>query len=228
MNSTPTARDTTYRFVADDSAHRLDVLTNDGVVGLQVRAHDAQGFTEGPVFLQRTGASGTISMEAENFESLTPSLDERHKWRRVIHLPDDSAESAMRILPVALGEWSGNWAETAPAITYRFYAQRTGTLYLWLRGFALRESKANVHVGLDGVGLDGAALLDAPGFRISVGATLGWTPISYAMDIATPVLHRLHLFGNAAGVGLDKAVLAWNPEQTPAAQGPEESRRLAP
>jgi len=181
-------------------------------------------------FLQDSGPYGIVSMEAENYDDNWPGLF--HTWELVQPLTDASGSIAMQALPDIGHNYSSsdNYRENSPRLDFKVSFVKTGTHYVWVRGYASDESSDSCHAGLD----DWA---DPNGKRIKFDkiAEWGWfdtndssPPKRATLDVKSTGIHTVNIWMREDGAIIDKIVLTTNPAYTPSDEGPKESTRGNP
>jgi chitodextrinase len=176
-------------------------------------------------FQQSTAADGLVSMEAEHY---TAKADRgTHAWTRRDELAGDSGTGAVQATPDNGTVITGSIASTSPELTYRVNFTRTGTHYVWIRGYATVPENNSLHAGLDGA---------VPGTsdNIETNTFNAWVWISDSRDggrvtlnVATPGLHTFSLYMREDGFTADKIVLTTDANYVPAGAGPAESSKTS-
>jgi hypothetical protein len=114
------------------------------------------------------------------------------------------------------------YATSSPRLDFQVTFVRTGTHYVWIRGFGRSGGDDSVHVGLNGQEL-------ATSDRISP-FTKAWTWVNTTIDggratIEVPTIgtHTVNVWMREDGFLFDKLVLTSNATYTPSNKGPVES-----
>ncbi|MEL7449136.1 MAG: chitobiase/beta-hexosaminidase C-terminal domain-containing protein [Pseudomonadota bacterium] len=183
------------------------------------------------LFLQSNAGQGIVSVEAENYSTLTPRGN--HTWEPVTP-GGQSGLAAMESTPNTGATLNGNYAATSPQLDFEIEFIETGTHYVWVRGLGDSNTASvndSVHIGLDGQEINTSDRLT--GFNTS------WSWSKNTMDggsvaqfqVATPGVHTLNVWMREDGLIVDKIVLTTDPALIPTnfgATGPAESPRGAP
>lgn len=119
----------------------------------------------------------------------------------------------------------------SPKLDFRINFTRTGTHYVWVRGFATTTSNNSCHVGLD----HGANNIGgSPGLDLNF-ATLGqwnWSSVNGSavrrtINVPTTGLHTLHVWMREAGLKIDQVLVTSDAAYTPPAAAQTPSPRAA-
>jgi hypothetical protein len=175
--------------------------------------------SNGP-YQQDPGMDGIISIEAENFAENTSQGG--HDWIPVF--PSGySGSGAIQALPNIEINNNTGYVTNSPRLDFAVNFVKTGTHYVWLRGFGANSDDNSVHVGLDGVGLSTSD-------RISIYFYNTWTWSNRTMDgavatinVSSPGVHVVNVWMREDGFVLDKLVLTVSGNYTPNGEGPAES-----
>jgi hypothetical protein len=180
--------------------------------------------------LQDPGPDGIVSMEAENFDENRPPV-RNYAWLFAADIPGFSGTGFMRAMPADGSEPTGanrdlNYVAEAPRLDFEVNFIKTGTHYVWVRGYIIGGNDDSAHVGLDG---------EAPtSDRMQTGSTedtwewsngrrenLGLATI----NVVDAGVHTINVWMREDGWRFDKLVLTTNPDYTPSGEGPPESDR---
>ncbi|MBI4663332.1 MAG: hypothetical protein HY735_31410 [Verrucomicrobia bacterium] len=179
------------------------------------------------------GADGLIVTEAENYDALTPQGD--HTWIFGAFFAGFSAQGYMESTPnVAVNQ--SNYPDLltmSPRLDYRVNFAKTGTHYIWVRGFAQEPNVGendSVNAGIDGDNPDSARRIDGtPGFSTTwrwVGNIQGNTRST--IEVPTTGLHTVNIWMREDGFALDKVIITSDPNYSPTGTGPADSRVAPP
>ncbi len=179
--------------------------------------------------LQDPGPDGIVSVEAENFDENTPQGS--YMWQFATDIAGFCGTGFMRAMPAGGGEPTGgnrnlDYVARSPRLDFEVNFIKTGTHYVWVRGYIIGGNDDSAHVGLDG---------EAPtSDRMQTGSTedtwewsngrrenLGLATI----DVADAGVHTINVWMREDGWRFDKIVLTTNPDYTPSGEGPPESDR---
>jgi len=175
----------------------------------------------GYAFRQDAGPQGILSVEAEHFSrKVSRAVAE---WER-LESGGASGGAAMGASPASDSVIvDSRFAEEAPALEYDVHFARSGTHYVWIRGWAPDRFSDSCHLGLDGQELSSAD-------RISDFSLERWSWSGATLDgpravveVSSPGTHTLHLWMRESGMVVDKIVLTTDAGFVPSGFGPEES-----
>ncbi len=168
---------------------------------------------------QDTGPDGIVSVEAENFDDNIPGGV--HEWIFNTEPIGYTGSGFMRALP------DGGGGGT-PQLDFVIDFVKTGTHYVWVRGYRTSGTDDSCHAGLDG-DVTNSDRIQAGGTnntwewsnqrRESLGPAF--------VEVTSTGLHTLNVLMREDGWRFDKVVLTTNPDYTPTGEGPEESHRGA-
>lgn len=198
---------------------------------VEIEAVDTRPFDE---------TSGRAVIEAEHYQRLRPGNDDDlgpddgddmtgTMWWRV----EDGDASGSRALE--LDEDRGYYAwdtRNGPRLDYKVDFDTTDTYYVWIRMKCADSYDDSIHVGFDG----DPRTFGGAGF--GVGCTDSWTWVSkwwnydsgwsaeyLTVDVSSPGVHTINLWGLEDGVQIDKMVVTNDTSFTPSDKGPAESDR---
>jgi lysophospholipase L1-like esterase len=176
---------------------------------------------EGMPYFQDSGDSGLVVIEAENYDRHVPQGD--HQWEAVSI--QGASGAAMQALPNSGANLNSDYLSTSPRLDFDIEFVKTGTHYVWVRGFAASKLDDSLHVGLDGEAVDSSD-------RITRFTTSTWTWTARTMDgpvarieVATTGLHTLNVWMREDGFILDKIVVTTSSIDAFSGSGPDESPR---
>jgi len=194
------------------------------LLSLSIAAHRANASYP---FLQDPGPDGIVSMEAENYDNTTKAPD-GHFWKLV--WPAGASDSnAMQAWPNAGINRSSDYITLSPHLDLKVSFVKTGTHYIWIRGYASTGSDDSCHAGLN-------KQPDPNGERIKFDkiAEWGWFNAREnnagraTLDVTSTSVHTVNIWMRKDGAIIDKIVLTTNSTYTPKDAGPEESTRANP
>jgi hypothetical protein len=182
-------------------------------------------------YLQDSGPDGIVSMEAENFDNNVSQGF--HSWTLVTLPAGASGSKTMQALP----NWNIRWRDPygdngylalSPRLDFNVNFVKTGTHYVWIRGYASSGSDDDCHVGLN-------YQATSTGEQISFfneAANWYWSntsvkdlkhPISAVLNVLNAGVNTVNIWMCNDGAIIDKIVLTTNPAYIPSGKGPEES-----
>jgi hypothetical protein len=177
-------------------------------------------------FQQDAGPDGLVSIEAEHYDKNTPQGG--HTWELVGPTGGFTGEAGMQALPDSGANTNDNYLTDAPRLDYEINFVKTGTYYVWVRGWGVDGGADSIHSGLDNQAIATADRIT--GFMTNYR----WTNAAYEdperimFDITTPGKHTLNIWMREDGAIVDKIVLTTNPDYQPTGEGPPESKRGLP
>jgi len=208
--------DGTYvlRLTADD-----DDLTASDDVTITVEAEAGSG-----AFQQDSGAQGIVSMEAENYDDNVSQGS--HDWVFYTTPSDVSGSGSMTAEPDIGANNNTGYTTTSPRLDFLVDFVKTGTHYVWIRGYCTGGTDDSCHAGVGG-----AANTTAD--RISNFSNNQWAWSSTTMDggaratinVASTGVQTVNLWMREDGFRVDKIVLTTDSAYTPTGYGPAESSR---
>ncbi len=177
-------------------------------------------------FLQDNGPDGIVSIEAENFYDNIARGS--HTWT-MENLPEGFSGSAcMHAGPDIGANIDTGYDINSPQLDYNVEFVKTGTHYIWIRGFKTSGTDDSVHVGLDGRALsscDRLALWDNDNQWQWSDTTMDSDPDPRAaFNVAITGIHTVNLWMREDGFRLDKIVITADPDYIPTGLGPQESQ----
>lgn len=180
-----------------------------------------------PVLQQ--GADGLIVVEAENYDALTPQGD--HTWTFGAIRADYSGDGYLEATPNSGINQSGypDFLTASPRLDYKVNFVKTGTHYVWIRGYAQEPdpgSNDSIHAGIDGDNPDSARRIDgAPGFSAAwhwVGNIQGNTRTT--IEVPAAGAHTVNIWMREDGFAFDKLIITSDQNFTPTGTGPADPR----
>ena len=174
-------------------------------------------------FQQGTAANGLVSMEAENYSSKVDRGS--HAWTAKDDIAEDSGPGAMQATPDNGTNITSSIASTSPELKYRVNFTKTGTHYIWIRGYTTASENNSVHTGLDGVVPSTSDNIETNTFNTWVWISDSRDGGRVTLNVATAGLHTFSLYMREDGFTADKIVLTTDANYVPAGAGPAESTR---
>ena len=173
-------------------------------------------------FSQDDGTDGLVSMEAENYHFEVPKGD--HHWA-IANVPSSkgaSGDKMVQALPNSGTNLAGTEIENSPRMDFDIDFVKTGTHYVWIRGWSSDSDDNSVHVGINGNMISTADKLEYP-------ATSAWEWTKSTKDgadaeinIPSTGVNTLNIWMREDGTRLDKIVLTTSAGYVPSGTGPEE------
>ncbi|PIR70266.1 MAG: hypothetical protein COU46_02535, partial [Candidatus Niyogibacteria bacterium CG10_big_fil_rev_8_21_14_0_10_42_19] len=196
------------------------VVVVSGLFLMMVGESEAQTAT----FQQDGGSQGLVSMEAENYDINTSGANGA-SW-----VADSTAgysgTGAMKAMPDSGINQNTGYAVNSPELEYRINFVKTGTHYVWVRGWALDGSSDSVHAGLDGAEISTADRILVGSFGSWVWTKATMDGINASINVSPIGLHTLNIWMREDGFIIDKIVLTTDSAYVPSGNGPAET--LAP
>jgi len=183
------------------------------VLGLATDVESAEPLRQDP------GPDGIVSIEAENFDENIP--EGVHEWVFATEPAGFSGTGFMRAMP------DGGGGGT-PQLDFVVDFVKTGTHYVWVRGYSTSGTDDSCHAGLDGDVTTSDRIQAGSGnstweWSIQRRESLG--PAQF--EVASTGVHTVNVLMREDGWRFDKIVLTTNPDYRPRDEGPEESWRGA-
>ncbi len=186
----------------------------------------ACGVASADPFQQDPGPDGIVSMEAENFDENVPNPP--HTWIFITDPEGFSGTGAMQSTPTDPGGGAGNdtgYVENSPRLDFEVNFTKTGTHYIWIRGYGQDGNSDSCHAGINGEDVPTA-------YRFwSFTTSYTWLnvtdsdPPRRTIDVPSAGVHTINVWMREDACIVDKIVLTTNPDYTPMGEGPEESHR---
>jgi hypothetical protein len=179
----------------------------------------------GGIFQQDEGSNGIVSMEAENYTVKAPQGG--HEWTFVTSPGGYSDTGAMQATPDSGTNQDTDYAANSPRLDFLVEFVKTGTHYIWVRGYAIDGSADSCHAGLDGQEISTCDRLN--------NFSSNYTWHNETMDgpdatfnVTTAGIHTFNIWMREDGFVIDKIVLTSNIAYTPIGTGPAESEQSEP
>ncbi len=178
---------------------------------------------------QDSGPDGLLVLEAENFDRTVPSLATpligAMSWQLRTNPPGYLGAGAMSPLPdvIKTNLDTETAMQNSPRMDYKVRFSRTGTHYIWVRGYGKDTGSDSVHVGLDG------QFLNTPitAFPPSAPAVYNWSRTTTAGGNATMLpsvgYHFITVWMRENGFVADRLLFTSNPNYVPTGAGPSGS-----
>jgi hypothetical protein len=171
---------------------------------------------------QDPGTDGIVAVEAEDYDLNVPQGG--HTWTLITSPAGFSGAGAMESDPNTGANVDTGYVTGSPRLDFQVNFVKTGTHYVWVRGWGQTGSDDSCHVGLDGQAVASAHRIS------SFVASWGWSNATMdgtraTLNIATPGLHTINLWMREDGFRADKILLTTTSGYTPSGTGPAESPR---
>jgi glycosidase len=159
---------------------------------------------------------GFVALECESFAA---NISPRSNclWVAGNAVPGASGSGYMEALPNTGTTIDASWTASSPELQYTINFTNPGTYYVWVRAYAIVNTDAMFHAGVDGVSDTAARMvlnhLDAWSWTGSVLNST--TPAK--ITVATSGAHTFSLWMRDDGIRLDKIILTTNPNYSPEA-----------
>jgi hypothetical protein len=173
-------------------------------------------------FQQDSGTDGIVSMEAENYDANTSQGS--HDWISVTTPSGYTGTAAMNTTPNDDTNQNTNYAANSPRLDFEVDFVKTGTHYIWIRGYGASGSDDSCHAGLDGAEISTCD-------RISTfSSSYTWSKatmdsVDATFNVASTGVQTVNVWMREDGFVFDKIVLTTNSSYTPTGNGPAESSR---
>jgi hypothetical protein len=174
-------------------------------------------------FQQGTAANGLVSMEAENYSSKVDRGG--HAWTAKDDILDDSGPGAMQATPDNGTNITSSITSTSPELGYRVNFTKTGTHYIWIRGYTTASENNSVHTGLDGAVPGTSDNIETNTFNTWVWIKDSRDGGRATLNVGTTGLHTFSLYMREDGFVADKVVLTTDVNYVPSGTGPAESSK---
>ena len=188
----------------------------------------AGGVATADPYQQDTGPDGIVSIEAENFDENTPY--NIHEWIFVTEPAGFSGEGAMQNTPadpLTGGGPDTNYADSSPRLDFEVNFVKTGTYYIWIRGYGQDGNSDSCHAGINGEAVESGHRFWGFGTSYIWVNTTNYDPPRRTVDVPSAGVHTINVWMREDAFVCDKIVLTTNPDYTPTGSGPPESWRGA-
>ena len=178
----------------------------------------------GAVPLQQDGgANGIVSVEAEHFDDNVEQSN--RQWTEVGPTGDFTGVAGMQV--TGLAQINEGYAATSPRLDYQVNFTKTGTHYVWIRGWGAGGGDDSCHTGLDGAEIDSCDRMQ--GWNLSYAwSNSTMDGVRSTFEVTSGGIHTFNVWMREDGLIIDKIVLTTNPDYTPTDDGPPESPRGTP
>ncbi len=181
---------------------------------------------------QADSPEGLLVLEAEHYDRKVASVetptDFAMDWTPTTDPAGYSGDGAMQALPGDAPDVNkgGGPVDNSPRMDYKVRFLRTGTHYVWVRGYAPNSSTASPSTANDScfVGLDGNFVPTAiTGFPdTSANPAYTWSTTTFTL-VPSVGYHFVTVWMRENGFSIDKVVITSNPNYIPSGVGPSES-----
>jgi len=179
----------------------------------------------GGVFQQDDGSDGIVSIEAEHYTINNPQGG--HQWNFVISPVGYSDEGAMEATPDSGTNQDRDYAANSPRLDFLVNFVKTGTHYVWVRGYGKDGSADSCHVGLDGQEIWSCNRLNNfSTFYSWHRETMDGPDATF--NVSTAGKHVFNIWMREDGFVIDKIVLTTNISYAPVGSGTAESQQTEP
>ena len=164
-------------------------------------------------------ADGIVVMEAEDFHANVPQGE--HTWELVGPTGGFTGVLGMQALPNqgTNRNPSSQYLSQSPRLDYQINFIKTGTHYVWIRGWGAGGSDDSCHAGLDGQAIDTSDRMQGWSNNYTwSNSTMDNAPSTF--EVAAAGEHTLNIWMREDGLIVDKIVLTTNPDYTPTGDGP--------
>ncbi|MDT8301020.1 MAG: LamG-like jellyroll fold domain-containing protein [Sedimentisphaerales bacterium] len=179
----------------------------------------------GGVFQQDEGSDGIVSMEAEHYTNNAPKGG--HQWTLVTSPGGYSDEGAMEATPDSGTNQDTDYAAYSPRLDFLVNFVKTGTHYVWVRGYGKDGAGDSCHAGLDGQEIstcDRVNYYDP--FYAWHSQTMDGPDATF--NVTTTGIHTFNIWMCEDGFVIDKIVLTSSISYMPIGSGPAESEQSEP
>jgi type II secretory pathway pseudopilin PulG len=181
------------------------------------RALTAEEIQSIVAFQQDEGSDGIVSIEAEHYNTNTPQGS--HQWTFDTSYGGYSGEGAMRAEPDNSTNQNTGYAANSPRLNFVVNFVKTGTHYVWVRGYGKNGNADSCHAGLDGQEISTCDRLNY--FNSSYdwkNGTMDGPDATF--NVSTAGIHTLNIWMREDGFVFDKIVLTNSSSYTPFGTGP--------
>jgi type II secretory pathway pseudopilin PulG len=179
----------------------------------------------GGVFQQDEGSDGIVSMEAEHYTANTPQGG--HQWTLVTSPIGYLDEGAMEATPDIGTNQNLDYAANSPRLDFLVNFVKTGTHYVWVRGYGKDGAGDSCHAGLDGQEIESCNRLNYYDPLYAWHRETMDGPDA-TFNVSTAGIHTFNVWMREDGFVIDKIVLTSNISYMPGGAGPAESEQSNP
>jgi len=114
----------------------------------------------------------------------------------------------------------------SPRMDIQVEVRNTGTYYINVRGFGTNGTSDSVHIGIDGTRITDNGGVNLPVYGGALPANIGWGSNStfggaeVQVDILTPGIYTINIWGREDGVAIDRVEFTDDPAARPASYDP--------
>lgn len=178
----------------------------------------------GPVFLQPDNEDGLLSLEAENHQ-YNKNADSFEWITLDSPLTGASGDKYVFASPDFFYTILENIESTSPHIDFDIEFLKAERYYVWVRGYAEKDSDNSIYLGLDNMHSP-----DNINIKFEVNSEWNWSNINIdnaesMLQVSYAGIHTLNIWMRDDGAAVDKIVLTTNPDYVPTAMGPSESEQ---
>lgn len=177
-------------------------------------------------FLQDSGSDGIVSMEAENFDDNTTQGS--HIWTQISSPAGCSGGAAMRAEPDIGTNNNTGYVTNSPRLDFKVNFVKTGTHYIWIRGYKTGGEDNTCHAGLDGQVVSSCDRISIIGSSVNQWVWVSITRptiLPATFDVGAAGVQTVNIWMAKDGFRIDKILLTTSPNFTPTGSGPAESPR---
>ncbi len=176
-------------------------------------------------FQQDSGNQGIVSIEAEHFN--VNNSYSNHNWISNITV-GSSGNEAMEAAPNIKFSVTANYApDNSPRLDFDVNFVKTGTHYVWVRGYGPDLGSDSIHIGLNNIAVSSAGAMKSFSPNKSwiwCGDAEGTGVLAPAIiDIPSTGIHTINAWMREDGFIFDKIVITTDPDYVPTDIGPGES-----
>ena len=219
-----------YGDASDVSISVTFSVTDEGGIGatvsetININVQSANTTTAG--FQQDAGDQGIVSIEAEHFTSNTPF--QPSSWTFATTPSGFSGDGAMSASPNDRINIFDDYAPlNSPRLDYTVTFLKTGTHFVWVRGYGPNTGSDSIHIGLNNAEVPSAGAIKSfdPTLTWAWSNTANGTGVSAPaiIDVPTVGVYTINAWMREDGFIFDKIVITTDPDYVPTGTGPSES-----
>ncbi|NQT02346.1 MAG: hypothetical protein HQ580_10000 [Planctomycetes bacterium] len=216
---------TTSPLTISTSSYPVDGVLDDVRIYNRALSPDEVADLAGGAFQQDEGSDGVVSIEAEHYTINAPQGG--HQWNLVISPIGYSDEGAMEATPDSGTNQDTAYAANSPRLDFLVNFVKTGTHYVWVRGYGKDGSGDSCHAGLDGQEISTCDRMQnfSPIYTWHKETRDG---PDATFNVSTAGIHVFNIWMREDGFVIDKIVLTSNISYSPFGSGPAESEQSEP